>query len=334
MLSTLESAILIAKAKWDSGQNSHELELDKLKELDDQIAKCTMVAPEDGIVKYAHVTDGRGDQEFIVEEGTVVRERQVVITLPSADSMRVNLSVNESLVQYVQPGLAAVISPVGFGDRVLHGTVERVNQYAEPTGWRQANVKEYKALVSIDQPTPELRAGMTAAVSIRCAEVPDALQVPVQAIYAHGRKLYCFVYAAGKWEAREIKPGPTNDKFFVVESGLNEGDQVAMNPRGYVDKVQLPKLSPEEAQRAVPQRGNGHRERGPGDEGGSRPGEFDESPGEQPGGEQPQIREPDGTDPGDTRAPAGSGAAAQADQTASSGTAGAQGSGSGSGAGE
>jgi multidrug efflux pump subunit AcrA (membrane-fusion protein) len=336
MLSTLESAILIAKAKWDSGQNSHELELDKLKELDDQIAKCTLVAPEDGIVKYAHVTDGRGDQEFIVEEGTVVRERQVIITLPNADSMRVSLMVNESLIQYVKPGLGAVISPVGFGDRVLLGSVERVNQYAEPTGWRQANVKEYKAQVSIDHPSPELRAGMTAAVTIRCAEVPDALQVPVQAVYAHGRKLYCFVYSSGGWEAREIKPGPTNDKFFVVESGLNEGDQVAMNPRGYVDEVQLPKLSPEEAQRAVPQRGNGRGERGPRGEGGQRPGELDESPGEQPGleqpgPEQPQLREPDGTDPGDTRAPAGSGAAAQADQTASSDTAGTQGSGSGAG---
>jgi RND family efflux transporter MFP subunit len=338
MLSTLDSAILIAKAKWDSGQNSYELEQEKLEEFDDQIAKCTMVAPEDGIVKYAHVTDGRGDQEFIVEEGTVVRERQVIITLPNADSMRVNLSVNESLVQYVKPGLAAVISPVGFGDRVLHGEVERVNQYAEPTGWRQANVKEYKALVAIDQPTPELRAGMTAAVTIRCAEVPDALQVPVQAVYAHGRKLYCFVYKDGAWEAREIKAGPTNDKFFVIESGLNEGDQVAMNPRGYVDEVNLPKLSPEEAQRAVPQRAAGRRGRGEGRQGGegggARPG-LNQGPGEQggqqPGGEQQPLREPDGSQPGDTRTPTGGGAAAQADQTAASNTATAPASGSGAG---
>jgi HlyD family secretion protein len=197
--------------------------------------------------------DGRGDQQFIVEEGTVVRERQVIINLPKAESMRVNLMVNESLVQYVQPGLAAAIRPVGFGDRVLHGTVEKVNQYAEPTGWRQANVKEYKAYVRIDDPTPDLRAGMTAAVTIRCAEVENALQVPVQAIYAHGPKFYCFVYDNGRWDAREIKPGPTNDKFFVIESGLNEGDRVAMNPRAYLDEVSLPKLSPEEAQRAVPQ---------------------------------------------------------------------------------
>ena len=114
MLSTLESAILIAKAKWDSGQSSHELELEKLQEFDDQIAKCTITAPQDGVVKYAHVMDGRGDQEFVVEEGTIVRERQTIIRLPNADSMRVNLKVNESLVQYVRPGMPAVISPVGL----------------------------------------------------------------------------------------------------------------------------------------------------------------------------------------------------------------------------
>jgi hypothetical protein len=79
------------------------------------------------------------------------------------------------------------------------------------------------------------------------------MQVPVQALYAHGEKYYCFVYNDGSWAAREIKPGPTNDKHIVVQNGLNEGDKVAMNPRGYLAEVSLPKLAPEEAQRAVPQ---------------------------------------------------------------------------------
>lgn len=287
MLSTLESAILIAQAKWDSAQNSHELEVEKLEEFDDQIAKCTIVAPQDGVVKYAHIMDGRGDQQFIVEEGATVRERQVVITLPRAEAMRVELTVNESLIQYLQPGLQASISPVGFGDRVLHGAVEKVNQYAEPTGWRQANVKEYKALVSIDDVTSDLRVGMTASVTVRCAEVPNALQVPVQTLYAHGSKFYCFVYNQGSWEAREVRTGPTNDKFFVIESGLNEGDQVAMTPRTYLDKVTLPELSPDEAQRAVPQRA---RQRPNGEAGG-------------PGGRQPKpgddASRPDGKSPGE-----------------------------------
>jgi RND family efflux transporter MFP subunit len=322
MVSTLESAIQIAKAKWDSAQSSHQLELEKLADLDDQIAKCTIVAPQDGVVKYAHVMNGRGDQEFIVEEGTIVRERQAIIRLPNADSMRVNLTVNESLVQYIRPGLTALISPVGLGDRTLRGTVEKINQYSEPTGWRQANVKEYKAYVAIPDPTPDLRTGMTAAVTIRCAEVPNALQVPVQAIYAHGSKFYCFVYDKGHWEAREVKPGPTNDKFFVIESGLNEGDQVAMNPRAYINEVSLPKLSPEEAQRAVPQP-PAEEPDAEGAAGGDQPGgrrggppQGQDQPGQpsQPGEQQ---RQPGGAAPGDTRAPTGPGpsAAGQAQTT-------------------
>ncbi len=298
-VSTLESAILIAKAKWDAAQSSDQLETQKLQDLDDQIAKCTITAPQDGVVKYAHVTDNRGDQQFIVDEGTIVRERQTIIKLPNADSMRVNLTVNESLVQYVQPGFTAEIRPVGFGDRVLHGVVEKVNQYAEPTSWRQANVKEYKAFIHIDDVVPELRSGMTASVTINCAEVLNAIQVPVQSIYAYGPKFYCFVYDHGQWTAREVKAGPTNDKFFVVEEGLEEGEQVALNPRAYVDYVSLPKLPPEEIQRAVPQPPSAERTaqngkpgvgagavvgsaaKGPED---ARPGQAAMSPGQQPTG--------------------------------------------------
>jgi RND family efflux transporter MFP subunit len=250
--STLDSAILIAKAKWEAAQNSEKLEMDKLAEIDDQIAKCNITAPLDGIVKYAHGNDGRGDQQFIVDEGALVRERQTIIKLPNADSMRVNITVNESLVQYLAEGMPADIRPVGY-DRVLHGKVEKVNQYAEPTGWRQANVKEYKAFVHIDDASQDLRTGMTASVTIHCADVPNALQVPVQAMYAHGPKFYCFVYDSGHWHAQEVKAGPTNDKFFVINSGLKEGDQVALNPRAYLAEVALPKLPPEEIQRAVPQ---------------------------------------------------------------------------------
>jgi hypothetical protein len=75
----------------------------------------------------------------------------------------------------------------------------------------------------------------------------------VQSIYAWGPKFYCFVYDQGRWDAREVKAGPTNDKFFVIESGLNEGERVALNPRAFVQYVNLPKLPPEEIQRAVPQ---------------------------------------------------------------------------------
>jgi RND family efflux transporter MFP subunit len=244
MLKQLESDIVIAKAKWESDKKSYEVASEKLAEIDQQIANCTINSPKDGIVTYAHDRQDFGDG-FVVKEGAVVRERQAIIRLPDPNSMRVELNVNESLIQYVRKGMPATISPVGMGDVVLQGSVQSVNQYAEPSGWRQANVKEYKAKVSIDEAADFLRSGMTASVTIRCAYVPDAIQIPVQAVYVHGREYFSFVYSGGQWEARPVKCGPNNDEFFVIENGLKEGETVAMSPRSFLDQVTLPELPPE-----------------------------------------------------------------------------------------
>jgi multidrug resistance efflux pump len=256
----LESDILIGKAKWEAEKNSFELELQKLHDIEEQIANCTIVAPREGTVVYAHERDRHGESNFIVEEGTLVRERQTILQLPDPGSMEVELTINEALVQHVQPGMPAVIVPVGLDGRELSGSVETVNQYAEPSGWRKANVKEYQAHVRIDQSftdsraATEIRAGMTVSVTIQCDQVPNAIQVPVQAVYAHGNQFYCFVFGNGGWEARPVTCGPTNDKFFVVEKGLHESDQVAMDPRRVLTQVELPPLPPEQQQQAVPQR--------------------------------------------------------------------------------
>jgi HlyD family secretion protein len=204
-------------------------------------------------VVFAHERDRGGNESVIIQEGTVIRERQVIIQLPDPDTMEVELTINESLIQFMKIGMPARIVPVGFGGDVLQGQVSKINQFAEPTGWRKANVKEYKATVSIEYPPQGLRAGMTASVTVLCEEIDNALQVPVQAVYAHGNTYYCFVFKNGKWEARPVVPGATNDKFYVIESGLEEHDQVAMFPPGVLDKVELPKLAPEREQRAVAQ---------------------------------------------------------------------------------
>lgn len=248
----LESDAAIAGAKWESFKNSFQLEIDKLSDIKDQIAKCQIVAPAPGTVIYAHGEEGRGGgDEFVVEEGAVIRERQTIIRLPDISSMQVAVEVNESLIQYVREGMPAAVRLVGADDSVLRGRVAKVNQYAEPTNWRRANVKDYKAFVAIEEDSDILKTGMTASVTISAMYVPDSVVTPVQSIYAHGDRSYCIIEEADGYTAREVTLGPTNDRFFVVESGLDPADRVAMNPRKLVDLVTLPDLSPEQQQNAV-----------------------------------------------------------------------------------
>ncbi|TWT99507.1 macrolide transporter subunit MacA [Botrimarina colliarenosi] len=248
----LESDAAITSAKWESLKNSYQLETDKLREIEDQIAKCVITAPAAGTVTYAHGEDQRGGgEEFVVEEGAVIRERQTIIRLPDISSMQVEVEVNESLIQYIRQGMPAAVKLVGGDGKVLRGRVARVNQYAEPTNWRRANVKDYKAFVAIEEPTAQLKTGMTASVTISAMFVPDSLVTPVQSIYAHGDKLYCFVKEGDQLAPHEVTVGPTNDRFFVVETGLEANDRVALNPRALVDQVALPEISSEQKQHAV-----------------------------------------------------------------------------------
>jgi len=248
MLKQLESDILITKAKFEAEKNSLQLEVDKLNEINEQIALCMITAPRAGTVKYAHVRDRRGSEDFVVEEGALVRERQIIIRLPDASQMRVEMKINESLIQHVRVGMQAVINPIGSGGSSFRGTVEHVNQYAEPSGWRKANVKEYKAQVRIDDDAEELRSGMTASVTIRSMFESDVILAPVQAVYAHGDDHFCFVKKGDQLELQPVVCGPTNDQFFVIKSGLEEADQVAVNPRALVQYVSLPVLPPEQEQ--------------------------------------------------------------------------------------
>ena len=258
-LKQLDSDVVIAKAKWEAVQNSHQLEVDKLQDINDQIAKCTITAPKPGTVKYAHGRERREGGEFVVEEGAVIRERQAIIRLPDATKMEVAVEINESLIQYVEEGMPVAVRLVGVEGEVLKGRVARVNQYAEPSNWRRANVKDYKAYIAIDEPSGLVKTGMTASVTISSLFVADALQAPVQSVYAHGDDLYCFVDRSGELVPQKVKVGPTNDRFFVVSEGLQANDQIAVNARRAAESVELPELAPEQTQQAVDTGADGRR---------------------------------------------------------------------------
>ncbi|MCA9188178.1 MAG: HlyD family efflux transporter periplasmic adaptor subunit [Pirellulaceae bacterium] len=243
MLKQLDTDIKSAEAKWKSAQSSFALEKSKLDEIESQIKKCTVQAPQAGQVVYANEQSSRSGSEFIVEPGAMVREQQTVIKLPDPELMQVKTKISESRITNVRQGMPASIRLDAFGDELLKGEVTRVNEYPEPSSWYSSQVKEYAAFVRIDIPGSRIRPGLTSEVTIHVRKIEDALQVPVQAIHEHGAKFYVMVRNGEAWEAREIVMDATNDKFAVISQGLSEGDVVALNPRVLVPHVDLPEIS-------------------------------------------------------------------------------------------
>ena len=237
---TLEADIKTAEAQSRADRESYQLERDKLKDIEEQIAKCEIRAPQAGTVVYANKQSRRSDSEFVVESGALVRERQIIIRLPDPRYMQVKALISESRVTLVKAGMKVTIRLDAFEDETLHGDVVKVNEYPEPGSWFSSQVKEYATFIEIFDPPPMLRPGLTAEVRIHITEQDGVLQLPVQAIHEHGKKLYCMLRQEGGWKAREIEIGASNDKFVLVNNGIRENDQVAMNPRALLDEVNLP----------------------------------------------------------------------------------------------
>ncbi len=273
MLLQLEADINIAQAKLESEKHSHQLDLDKLADYEEQIANCTIRAPQAGQVVYANVTDRRGGQEVVIEEGTMIRERQEIIRLPDPENMQVKAKINEARVSAVETGMPAKIELDAFPDVPLTGTVEKVSEYPLPSSWVSGNVKEYEAIVKIDSfpGNLEMRPGMTAKVSIRVEQVSNVVQVPVQAVFEHGGKHYTVLRDGDELVPREVTIGSTNDKDVVIEGGLEAGERVVLGAAKYRDDVGLPELNEEEKEDIVASAGDQQGDR-PAARGGERGG--------------------------------------------------------------
>jgi len=238
----LQADIQAAEAKVRAAEESHQIELDRLKNIEEQIAKCRIVAPVAGQVVYAN--DSGRSSEPLIEEGRLVRERQTIIRLPDPKQMQVVAKVNESNVDKINKGQTVAIRVDALPGVQLTGQVRKVAEYPLPTSSYTAHVKNYATEIEVHSPPPELRPGMTAEVAILVEQRPTALQVPVQAVIERVGRFYCLLANSPQTiEAREVEIGASNDKFVVIESGLAVNDQVCVTPKNYLDRVDLPEAS-------------------------------------------------------------------------------------------
>jgi RND family efflux transporter MFP subunit len=235
-LNKLKADCETAEARLRSRENSHKLDLDRLKNFEDQLAKCIITAPTSGQVVYANPATG----EPLIAEGKLVRERQVVIRLPDPKRMQVTARVNESRIDRVKKGMLTRIRLDAFPDVELTGTVREVSEYPLPAATSYSTMKEYAAAIDIVDPPAGVRSGMTAQASIEVEKLDEAVQVPLQAVLERGDRFFCIVELGGELIAREVSVGHSNEQAVVINDGVNTGEHVVLAPQNYEAHVDLP----------------------------------------------------------------------------------------------
>ncbi|MEZ6141541.1 MAG: hypothetical protein R3B84_13290 [Zavarzinella sp.] len=277
-------------------------ETDKLLEIEDQLARCTIVAPVDGMVIYYTPETSRwsSSERGLIQQGATVSEGQKLFRFPDLKKMQVTTRIHEAMISKIRAdekqstgvvnsiragnllslnplaslisqeedllnrlrddfqsyeyevtsqGQAAKIRIDAFPNKVFNGHVKSVASVASAADYFSSDVKVYNAVIAIDDEVAGLRPGMSAEVTIEIANtVENVVSVPVQAVVGGAgkgktRKVYVMT-PTGAME-REVVLGVSNERYAEVKSGLDEGEQVVINPKAIVGDSELTRDDPQ-----------------------------------------------------------------------------------------
>jgi multidrug efflux pump subunit AcrA (membrane-fusion protein) len=105
-------------------------------------------------------------------------------------------------------------------------------------------VVKYDTIIKLP-PVPGLKPGMSAEVEVILARHENVLTVPVAAVVETAQGDFCWVRTTeGAKECRTLQLGDTNDTFIVVKAGLEEGDEVVLDPLASIEEAQTLALTP------------------------------------------------------------------------------------------
>ena len=217
------------ESRFQTAKRRYEVELSRKEDLDRQLKAAVIKAPVPGLIAYGSHGNRSFNSNDVIEEGSSVRFRQTLLTIPDMSAMSVSVSIHESQVKKVRLGQPCRISVDAEPGKTLEGIVAQVAVLPDSTSSRYTpNLKVYPAVIHIAGVHDWLKPGMNAKVEIIVNQLDDILYVPVQSIEVENDHYYTYVRGGTGLERREVQTGQFNDEFIEIKSGLNLGEQVAL----------------------------------------------------------------------------------------------------------
>lgn len=219
-----QATIDVDKAKYVQAEAQVAQSQASLRQLEEQLSYTTITSPIEGVVLSRDVEVGDAVSSILVLGSTAT----LVFTLGDIKQVYVDGKVDEADIGKVYLGQPARIRIESFKDKVFQGKVTRI----APLGVEKDNVTTFSVRVSIDNPTEEIKANMTANAEILIEEHKHVLSVPEQAV-SYDKDKHAFVNvpdAHGKDGVRKVPVtvGISNGSSTEILSGLKEGEKVVL----------------------------------------------------------------------------------------------------------
>ena len=208
----------------------------------DQFSKTTIRSPLEGIITYLPVNEGE-----IAIVGVQNQPGTILMTIADMSVITAEVKVDETDIVYVKIGEVAKIKVDALGDRILMGHVSEIGNSAltRSTGLAAGpqataqEAKDFKVVVTLDDPPKELRPGLSCTAEIITATRQHALTVPIQAITirdlpddvdAKKETEGIFVIRNGVAVFRPVKTGIVGTTDIELTEGSAENDEIVTGP--------------------------------------------------------------------------------------------------------
>jgi HlyD family secretion protein len=218
----------------------------------DQFSKTTIRSTLDGIITYLPVNEGE-----IAIVGVQNSAGTVLMTIADMSVITAEVKVDETDIVNVKLGQEARIKVDALGDKILMGHVSEVGNSAltrssgttSTTSGTSQEAKDFKVVVTLDDPPQQLRPGLSTTATIVTATRQHVLTVPIQALTIREfdadaeaikndatkskkkiEKEGVFTLKNGIALFRQVKTGITGTTDIEVLDGVAENDDIVSGP--------------------------------------------------------------------------------------------------------
>lgn len=209
----------LEKAKASLAGSEQELKITR-----QQMERCTIFAPIDGMVVYRPIRTG--SEQRSVRVGDTIYRSQPFMAIPDMSDLIVRVAVPEAELSRVEAGHEVIVAPVAYPDLSLKGVVESVGSMAQSVNGRPDWQRYFEVVVALKESDPRLRPGMTVRTRILAGARDAAVLVPRMAVSWEGNAAFCTVIKGSRRQRRDVELGISNEEFFEVLSGLQPGEKV------------------------------------------------------------------------------------------------------------
>lgn len=201
----------------------HNLSLSRFQR---DLERCTILSPMDGMAVRQQVF--RDGEYGIVQEGDQMRPGMIFLKVMDLSLMRIETEVNQSEGGRIRVGQKVRIGLDAYPERSFTGRVHSIGALARGGGARNNYVRTLPVVIHIESGGSTLNPDLSVFADIVTDRVENAVTVPRQAVFGESGRRYVLVAGDGGFERRPVEVALKNHISAAIESGLEEGECVAL----------------------------------------------------------------------------------------------------------